>query len=209
MNIAIGDIHGRNCWEDINFDMYDNIYFLGDYFDSFSISFEDQFKNFKNITDFARKDKRVHLCIGNHDFQYLSGVSEWERYSGFQSKNYTAINTILQDNLGMLQFGYINGNYILTHAGVSKVWLMSSGLSLDTIDRWKNDYKNFYFNGIDFCGDDKTQSPIWIRPISLSKSKVEDYKQIIGHTPVKNVSTVGNLTLCDCLDYNIEFFEFE
>jgi len=209
MNLAIGDLHGKNCWEDVDFNKYEDIYFLGDYFDSFTISFEDQFKNLEFLIKFARKNKKVHLCLGNHDFIYLSNVSLWERSSGFQENHYVAINSILQDNIDLLKFVYKKNIWLISHAGISQVWLSSNGLSVSNIKNWSNNYKNFYFNGLDSSGNDKTQSCIWIRPQALLCSKVKDYKQIVGHTPIKDIFTQDDITFCDCLDYQTKFFEFE
>ena len=48
--LILGDIHGRDIWEDIfNKELPDRVIFMGDYFDSFDIPGVIQMDNFKNI----------------------------------------------------------------------------------------------------------------------------------------------------------------
>jgi hypothetical protein len=49
-------------------------------------------------------------------------------------------------------------------------------------------------------GNNPYQSPIWIRPSSLIKDKLEGYKQVVGHTQVTQMSEVKGVYLIDCLD---------
>ena len=65
------------------------------------------------------------------------------------------------------------------------------------------------FFGLDPTGDSKTQTPIWIRPLSLLRGNrdtflKEKYIQIVGHTQVnmidiKGKATGGNYYLIDAL----------
>jgi hypothetical protein len=66
------------------------------------------------------------------------------------------------------------------------------------------------FCGWDPYGDSKTQTPIWIRPMSLMAGNKEtflkkDYIQIVGHTGVKMIDIKGKATggryyLIDAID---------
>lgn len=48
--VVIGDIHGRNVWEDIiKAESPDQVIFMGDYFDSYNIPGVYQIYNFQNI----------------------------------------------------------------------------------------------------------------------------------------------------------------
>ena len=55
--IYIGDIHGRDVWNEIvaKHDDADNIVFIGDYFDSFDIPSVVQLDNVKKIVEFKKK----------------------------------------------------------------------------------------------------------------------------------------------------------
>jgi len=207
--IAIGDLHGNDCWKSIDFSKYDEIYFVGDYFDSNKreITFKRQLDNFRELAIETRKNNNIHLCIGNHDYHYLNNVPMWERYSGFQNSHYVAINAALEDNADLLKFIYITtDNIVISHAGISKTFLRNNNTSIDKLN--DSPREMFQFCGIENHGNDITQSCIWIRPNSLLSDKIEGYKQIVGHTSVEKVVTVDEITFCDCLNNKIEFFEF-
>ena len=54
--VAIGDVHGRNTWQQIvEQEQPTTVVFVGDYFDSFDIPGIDQIHNFKNIIQIRRQ----------------------------------------------------------------------------------------------------------------------------------------------------------
>jgi hypothetical protein len=194
MRLAIGDIHGRAFWKHYIEEDFNEFYFLGDYFDSFNLSFARQYRNFIEICRAARDDRRIKLCLGNHDYHYLRNVTEM--YSGYQEYNSFEINQILEQNIDLLKVVYVTeDNYIISHAGVS-AWFMNrmknAGYNnVEDINTAFNENRGVLnFNGDDPFGDDITQSPIWIRPASLEKQPLPHYNQIAGHTPMDNIQTV-------------------
>ncbi|MDR1950229.1 MAG: metallophosphoesterase [Spirochaetaceae bacterium] len=192
MRLAIGDVHGRNYWKHYLGEDFSEFYILGDYFDSFNVSFAKQFHNFEDICKAAREDPRIRLCLGNHDYHYLGHIYR-QQYSGFQERHYSRINRILEDNIDLLKVVYVtHDNYIISHAGVSEVFMKKaerSGVhSVEEINKGFAEDRNILtFDGIDNTGDDITQSPIWIRPRSLRENPVAGYNQIVGHTPVYGI----------------------
>jgi hypothetical protein len=63
------------------------------------------------------------------------------------------------------------------------------------------------FNGTNIFGDDITQGPLWVRPPSLSKNPLPGFNQIVGHTPVDEITKVkldrgGFFVLIDTCDSN-------
>ncbi|MDR2211588.1 MAG: metallophosphoesterase [Spirochaetaceae bacterium] len=189
MRFAIGDVHGRAFWKKyIDLD-YETFYFTGDYFDSFNIPFSKQYNNFKEICGAARRDRRIKLCLGNHDYHYLTGVKN-QQYSGFQDLNSAKINQVLEENMDLLKIVYVTeDNCIISHAGVT-AWFLNSigGTSPGEINEaFEKDRNILMFNGRNIYGDDITQSPIWVRPGSLQSNPLPGYDQIVGHTPVKNI----------------------
>ncbi|MHC6204683.1 metallophosphoesterase [Breznakiellaceae bacterium SP9] len=183
--IAIGDVHGRGFWKnhlDADFDEY---YILGDYFDSYFLSFRQQKDNFIEICDAARKDGRIKLCLGNHDFHYMSCAYS-EHYSGFQDEHYEEINEVLEENMDLIKIVYATeDNFLLSHAGVSLTFLRYNSLaSVEEINpAFTQNPRLLIFNGTDIYGDNRSQGPLWIRPRSLLADAVPRYKQIVGHTP--------------------------
>jgi hypothetical protein len=195
--IALGDIHGRPVWKSIvENETFDKIVFIGDYFDSKEgISGKDQRKNFKDIIHFKKSHPdKVVLLIGNHDYHYLKYV--YQTYSGFQAFEQPAIQELLEDAISenLLQICYRWENFLFTHAGVTRHWFsvifekeFSDKSSLeDTLnDLFKTKRTAFGFMQGPMCepnGDNSYQSPIWVRPYSLSLGMIDGFIQVVGHT---------------------------
>ena len=70
--IAIGDLHGKDCWKEVDFSRFDKVIFLGDYTDSFSETDEEIFTNLREIVHLKKTNReKFVLLLGNHDVQYL------------------------------------------------------------------------------------------------------------------------------------------
>lgn len=194
--IIIGDIHGRNIWKEIvSKESYDRVIFVGDYFDSFNIPGIEQIHNFKEICQFARdSNKEVILLVGNHELHYMH---IGEKYQGFQATLQFDISSIIYQNLDLLGMIYQFDNVIVTHAGVSPIWMDDNfgkdWSFLDMSDKINELFRfrprSFRFDGFDSEGDDIICSPVWIRPSSLLKSNNQDsgrikdhFIQVFGHT---------------------------
>ncbi len=195
--IAIGDVHGRSFWKLIAAaQAFDKLVILGDYFDSFDISASDQMNNFSKLIAYKRANPdKVVLLMGNHDLHYLPvAMDAFEMYSGFQQRFAFQISQLLEDNKNLLQMCYKWENYLFTHAGVTHTWLNDAGYGDEEIDVFINElfqYQplSFFFNGSNPYGDDITQSPVWVRPASLTRNayKYETIKQVVGHTTVQKL----------------------
>ena len=189
--LAIGDVHGRPFWKHYLDEDCTAFYFTGDYFDSHdpSVGFEQQYKNFIEICAAARTDDRVRLCLGNHDYHYLKGVGD-EQYSGFQARHSGEISEALEQNIDLLKIVRLDGDYLISHAGVTNHFLASLGLQdpREINEAFLQNRMILAFNGRNVFGDDITQSPIWIRPRSLGRDPLAGYNQIVGHTPVNEIS---------------------
>ena len=204
--IIIGDIHGKLFWKDIVNKHSDASKFiiLGDYFDSYTISGEQQIENFKDIIAFKDSLKNdCTLLIGNHDVHYLNWWEE--KYSGFQNGYQYTISHLLHTHLDKLQMCHVEDNYCFTHAGITKTWAERHDINLSNLeqsinDRWRYKPLSFMFQGKDIYGDDVTQSPIWVRPNSLKKDAIEGYIHVVGHTATKDIVYDDNIILVDCLE---------
>ena len=193
LRYAIGDIHGRQFWKTYIKEKYKIFYFTGDYFDSFDIPFSKQYANFMEICKEARSNKRIKLCLGNHDYQYLPEVNN-QKYSGFQDLNYEKISAALEENLDLMRIVYVtNDKCIISHAGVTSWFLKSIGGNEpeDINSAFNRDRNVLRFNGYNIYGDDITQSPIWVRPGSLQSNYLPGYSQIVGHTPVRKITEIA------------------
>jgi hypothetical protein len=202
--IFLGDTHGRSLWKDIIAkETPDRVVFIGDYFDSFDIGSAEQQFNFKEIIEFKESAQyEVIMLIGNHDYHYYPGG---ETYSGYQHGAAPIIRQLLEDNKHHLQMCYQLDNILCSHAGIGHNWLVEqekyeSGSIADFVnDIWNYKPNRFMFYGFDPYGDNKTQTPIWIRPMSLLSGNKEtflktDYIQIAGHTQVHKIDIKGKAT---------------
>lgn len=195
--ILLGDTHGRTIWKDIVAkESFNKIVFIGDYFDTHEgINAEQQCNNFLDIIAYSKANPgKVIMLIGNHDFHYMDIVNEY--YSGYQSGAASQIKYLLESNRDYLQMAYqVNDTTLATHAGVSKTWLANQRFQGDSIeqtvnDLWRYTPSVFRFtsgDNYDDTGDDVTQTPIWIRPNSLSKDGI-GMNQIVGHTMVQKIN---------------------
>lgn len=221
--VIIGDTHGRDTWKTIT-QMHpdiDVLVFLGDYFDSFTISPALQINNFKEIIALKETAKfKVILLIGNHDYHYLSDIGNTGT-SGYQYYAAHEITSLVSANRSHLQMAYQFDNILCTHAGVGKVFLdwafdpnewtiKNIGAHLNALFRVNP--KAFEFCGMDPTGDSIGQTPIWIRPRSLMKDAQEFNKemiQVVGHTQMKQIpsiaSTCGRYYFIDTLGTSGEY----
>lgn len=220
--IAIGDIHGRTCWEQVlneNLDEIKRIVFIGDYFDThYDITQDAQIENFKKILEFKKANiEKVILLIGNHDFHYMGDFST--TYSGFDATRAFDIRELLNGALkdGLLKASHMEQSehipILFTHAGVTETWADNNlpGWNIETISEMINELfiyqpKKFEFTPGDhynMYGDEPCQTPIWVRPDSLIMDELSDeILQVVGHTQQREISVRGKYIFIDALEYH-------
>ena len=233
--LIIPDTHGSHHWESQikKFDKFNEIVFLGDYFDSWENNWKDndQLNNFLHICKLARENPKIKVLIGNHDISYLNHDV---LCSGHQSLHANDIERALLDNLDVLNICHvIDGNWICSHAGVTTIWVennvpLSEGdfhLVEEVAYAINKQFHNKNFKIFGFIdsprpsvyaspyGDDIWQSPLWVRPYSLS-SDFGCSQQIVGHTERNEIEYVTDekeyfkLILCDTSEHD-KFLEFD
>ena len=214
----IGDIHGQDSWKRLVDEDCINI-FVGDYFDPYQdFTVEELERNFMEIVEYKRKHrKNTVLLYGNHDMDYLPGISE--RNNRYDEENAFWIQQLFTASEWLFHgvaFAICDG-YLVTHAGVTKEWketylpgarsIRPANMAKAINSLWKKDKRPFTFdpnsNGFDYSGNDPRHSPLWVRPESLCLDNLYDgtsVKQIVGHTRVKEICEVAGVILVDCLD---------
>ena len=209
--LLIGDVHGLSTWKQIvsKHRDVDKVVFVGDYFDSFDISPAEQMYNFSEIIRFKEEsDADVTLLIGNHDHHYMD---IGETYSGYSHTSSFEIGLLLKDNMKHLQMVEVIGDVLLSHAGVSPVWMdnnFPNGWSKSNVKNDINDlygYKprsfNFTRGSLDPYGNSVDQGPMWIRPKALMKANKGDdglekkYVQVFGHTRHETINNAHSAFL--------------
>jgi hypothetical protein len=214
----IGDIHGRTNWKELVDEDCINI-FVGDYFDPYTWTpFFKLQQNFQEIIDLKKQlPDKVVLLYGNHDYEYLPGISE--ESSRYDALNAPKIAKLLTENESLFHgVAYAIGErYIVTHAGISKPWVrrylpeaidyLPSKLAEAINALWRNNKSAFGFRGNadfgDFYGESVEHSPIWIRPNSLRYCNIykrTDVVQIVGHSKVDTITEDINAVFVDCLE---------
>lgn len=216
--LILGDIHGRLTWEDIiNKEQPDLTTFLGDYVSTHElIPADQQLSNLEDILNYkAANPDKVILLRGNHDIQHLGYY--WAECSGFDPTVYKHMSSseFRERFLSLTQWIHVDeeNKTIYAHAGVSEVWISETiepylvegnvgpqyddgSIDVEIILKLINTIEpcevfGFIPNRIsDYCGTSTSQSCVWIRPETLAKCMVEEYTQVVGHTPVKR----------DCVD---------
>ncbi len=214
--IALGDIHGRTIWEQIIAkEKFDKVVFIGDYFDTFEdISAEQQKENFKEILAYKKANMdKVVLLFGNHDYHYLG--SSTESYEGYQSWQKTDIQELLHPAIDaeLLQMCFVWQNMLFTHAGVTQTWCDNNLIQREFIEESINELFKFKPNSFKFTGgknrsffgDDVEQTPIWVRPRSLMKDRIEGFIQVVGHTAYENLIISDDVIFIDTLGTSGEY----
>lgn len=214
--VAIGDVHGRDTWKKIveKEKDADRIVFIGDYFDSFDIKPVVQIENFIDIYGFKRQNpEKVVMLLGNHDFHYMKDSGD-DRYSGYNAEWAREITLNLQVARFEIQVVHVEGKYLFSHAGVTNSWLIANPLYIENINNM--DWEAFRFNHNDLSGfgNDKRQSPIWVRPQALIPDAHLDYTQVVGHTKQPGVTYYegeypARLIMIDCHDTVDEYLVIE
>lgn len=145
--IIVPDVHGREFWKEVI--QYSNIpiIFLGDYLDPYTfegITEEQAMENFREILTYAKQNSNVHLLIGNHDCGYMF---DREICNCRTIADYHGARNLFRNNRNMFSMTYLQGNTLLTHAGVDSRWLvdMSKRGYIELTDNIENDLNNILF----------------------------------------------------------------
>jgi len=203
--IVIGDIHGRDIWNNIvdheNPSKGDTVVFMGDYWDSYDIPAWKQTLNFQQIVEFKEhSDAEVIMLYGNHEHSYLG--NDPVGYTGHQYEIASQIKEelVFLRRTGFIQMAFSYDDLLFTHAGVSSKWLQKhlpqttmETLVSDLNELFKTKLSAFDFAGLDPYGDSQESSPIWIRQISLLRSNKSEtirkhFRQVFGHTPMDDLN---------------------
>lgn len=215
--VIIGDVHGHNSWKQViqQEQDADRIIFVGDYFDSFTVSGLEQIANFQDIIEFkTTTDKEVIMLIGNHDYHYFPEIGK-NGCSGYQDRMAPSIQHIIDTNREHLQMAYQFDDFLITHAGVSSIWAddVLGEWEVETLADQINDMFKFQPHNISYrqykqigdqvygtggYGDETFQGPLWVRPRSLMVANYDTLRtkvrQVVGHTHMKEIDIEGKST---------------
>jgi hypothetical protein len=168
------------------------IIFVGDYFDQFDDSPEENEWCAEWLKESLNKPNRIHL-IGNHDEQYDPRVNVF--CSGYSVYKKDKINKVLTiKDWDALKYFHFERNWWISHAGICKNWFMSpieTTITQDSVKKvidhaiilqrsnqpdnaiWAADYLR--------GGNNKYGSILWADWRTLQH--IPNINQIVGHTP--------------------------
>ncbi len=121
--IIIPDIHNRVDFIELALlspvlQPYDNIVFLGDYFDDFHDTVEDIANSAKWLKQSIYKPGRIHL-MGTHDVWYRFPTNPFVMASGNTIEKSATIGSILTNkDWKLLKLFHYEQSFLMTHAGV-------------------------------------------------------------------------------------------
>jgi hypothetical protein len=121
--IIIPDIHNRFDFVELALSSpallpYDNVVFLGDYFDDFDDTPEIAANSATWLKQSLHKPNRIHLW-GTHDLWYRFPDNHFIMASGNTEEKANAINHVLTNkDWNLIRPYYYNQDFLVTHAGV-------------------------------------------------------------------------------------------
>ena len=212
--LSIGDIHGRNKWKTIIQGDEDLVIFVGDYCDAYEVEDHYIIQNLINIINYKKNNMdKVILLLGNHECQYLFNYTT-HGCSGFRSSMYEGLHQILNDNKNLFIVSYQIDNYIWSHAGISEHWykkfLQIAHPDLEgNLSQKINDTFNSSKEWI-ICQVGESRGglrgdwggPLWADAAETMLSPMQNFIQIVGHTPQPYIKTIGNYTYIDVLQHS-------
>ncbi len=225
-HIFIGDIHGRDAWQEINIRNYDKIIFIGDYVDSHTLSDFAILENIKKIISLKKRHPdKVVLLLGNHDVQYLHFPRH--QISGFRATMQPELTALFNKNRHLFQMAYQRGNDIVTHAGITNSWyneflrlpilddIREDGDTIaDLINKVENTTARYllYATSI-YRGGYGNGGFLWADYKETSIDMLDGFNQIVGHTQVQDIHTISysnkSVTYIDVLHTQIKFHELD
>ena len=227
--LTIGDVHGRKVWKNIverYIDRVDKIIFTGDFADPYDkISEYDILEQVYEIFDFYDDyPDKVQFIWGNHDIHYLN--DERSIASRYNPKLQQHLGKLYTEYKNKFKIAYKYKNYIWTHAGISETWAKRHKKLMEQKYNLKEDYSNIddvlnnIFNspnrhilseiGFKRNGTNMSGGPLWCDLEELYNPRwidiIPGYHQIVGHSQVRRISSVGNknesVTFVDNLGYD-------
>ena len=225
-HLIIGDLHGKDCWKDIDIKAYDKLIFLGDYVDHWTLPDLIIDQNLQDLIKLKKKhSEKVELLLGNHDVQYL--YYPHFLCSGFRPSMQRSLTYLFNSNKGLFKVAYQRDNHLFTHAGVTNAWY-AQFLKLpilqqirdegDTIADLLNKIEQTAQRGLlhqagSIRGGYGHGGITWADREEMIADMLDGYHQVVGHTVTRDVQLVRqgdkSVTFIDVLDTMTYFHEID
>jgi predicted phosphodiesterase len=221
-HVIIGDLHGKDCWKEIDIRKFDKVVFLGDYVDHWTASDLSIEQNLKEIIRFKKRHwDKVILLLGNHDIQYL--YFPLNRCTGFRPAMQQSLTNLFNLNKNYFQVAYQKGNYLFTHAGVTNSWYHDFQ-RLPILEKIKEEDDTLadMLNKADQTsqryllhvrGGQGNGGITWADRKETMADMLKGFHQVVGHTQVPEVESISysdrSVTYIDVLDKMNYFHEID
>ena len=230
--LSVGDLHGKNIWQNIDAPRYDLVYFTGDLYDAFEYTLNEIHENALALVQWAREQGNVFFCIGNHDahyFKWQTPVHRMVRGSGYSANQLYKAYHLYIENIELFKLAYQQENYLWTHAEISQAgYTHHFARKVNDIQKSFDDVNNLadalnklwnlndpaiFAVPLSRGGDDTYGGPLWASREDTIGGPLSGYHQIVGHTSSndiihKELNPDTSITYIDCLNYQIgKFYE--
>jgi len=225
-HLIIGDLHGKDIWEEVDISSYDKVVFVGDYVDHWTLPDRFIYQNLQNIIELKlQNSEKVELLLGNHDVQYL----HYPHYlcSGFRPSMQRSLSLLFGENRDLFKVAYQQGNHIISHAGITNKWYKDfKDLRLiqqiadeqdtvaDLINKAENTSQRWILHQAGSSrGGEGPGGITWADRKELIADMLDGYHQIVGHTVIPKpefVQETGKSSMfIDVLDTMTYFHEID
>lgn len=215
--LIVGDIHNRTSeFEEILVNIenktklvFDEIVFVGDYFDRFHDSVDEAGRTAAWLKKSLEDPKRVHL-IGNHDMPYMSPANPYVQCPGWTPSKSRMVNSVMtKEDWDKIKAVHYTQGFMVSHAGFREALMTHPilgrltpdqlvTLAVEELEKVKGiifsplfDYKKLNSNQQVELG-----GITWLRWYDFKP--VEGLNQIVGHTPGLGIRMEGNNFCVDC-----------
>ena len=223
--LFVGDIHNHQYMLDDIFRLnteyhFDKVIFFGDYVDDWNTDNHDSIKTLEKLFTLKHIEPwKYILLLGNHELSYLGYPC-----AGYCYELDNVVNQKLLDNWDDFHLYYeikLNDRiYICSHAGITKPYLevelkpleKDYRVALDTIHKEKILWYLKLCSEMR-CGKSLYSSLLWadrqehLNLLEFNEVAVENRYQIIGHSPVKQITNYKNDDYLDNLKYDYWFID--
>lgn len=188
--------------------MCDRVILLGDYFDDWYGMDTDYDDMYRYLKDLLRKNHgRVIPLIGNHELSYLGYPC-----SGYRRNMEPVVRATVENDMRFLPC-YACDGILYSHAGVTAEWLLANkvfpkhmikyhigpktGAELVETEILKIEGLDAFAQAGPARGGHGVPSPMWADMTELIADPISSFKQVVGHTPVEEITKIGNCYFCD------------
>ena len=238
-SLYVGDLHGdiyafEKAVEKFEQLGLEKLVLMGDYVDHWERLDVEIVHLLNTIIQYKTNNpSKVILLIGNHDLQYWYTDTIY-RCSGFRLSIAQSLQRMFQINAKLFQISFKNGDFIATHAGITKAWFnkyhrliehwgSTSGiydlegltkdvdLVLNHIWYTKDRYVLAEVPEVRQGNAGGIGGPIWADMSELMKYElIDNVNQIVGHNRVERITAVTKkkgqvIVFTDCLSKEVEF----